>query len=345
MKRKPIVLTASSMACLFSCARKYYLSYVLGWRKRKADDALRFGTAFHKGLEVWFDLRMDAQARKEGKSEDEKAAIEYDVGVEALSFAYETAGTEEFDGETQAQLAALLFGYFKKWGDARMMVEPEREFAVRFKFLPGVVVCGKMDGIVTLESGVKCLIEHKTTGEDISPLGEYWGSINRDQVALYKAAAEKDGMALASVIYDVIRKPTIRQGKDETAKEYQKRLAADCVGEQEVGQKKDGTPKVVKRGSDFYFARREIPLLDCDMDALARRLFAARAAIRMYRKLEKRFADEGAAAIEAWPRCGSAMVCRFCPFRGVCGTAELPETEWEKGRMFEELTVARKWLA
>lgn len=324
-KRKPTVITASSLSCLFSCARKYYLSYELGYRKRIPDAALRFGTAFHKGLEVWFE--------NAGIGQVERATT-------AFKAALATAGDEEFDAETSQQIVALLTGYFAKWGSAKFTVEPEREFAVRFPFLRGFVVCGKMDGIVTAEDGTKSLIEHKTTSEDISPLGDYWATINRDQIGIYKAAAEKIGVKFSSVIYDVIRKPTIKCGKDETAEEYGARLAADCVGEQ-VGD--NPRAKGYKRGSDFYFARRDIAVLDCDMDVLALRLYAASKMLATYRRMAKTFEKEGAKAIEAYPKCGSTMVCRFCPFRGVCSTDELPEEAWERGRAHEELEIAKNF--
>ena len=323
-KRPIIVITASSLGCFFKCPRQYYLSYVCGWRKRVADDSLRFGTAFHKGLEEWF------------KGTPANAAV-----FEAIA----TAGdAQEFDAETVMQLKALLNGYFAKWEgaiDAKVM--PEREFAVKFPFLRGCVVCGKMDGIVEYSDGHIGIIEHKTTSEAIGPMDDYWQTINRDQVALYKAAAQKEGIDVTEVLYDVIRKPTIHLGKNETPDEYGSRLANDCIG---AANGENPRSKDYKRGADFYFARRTIPLLSTDMDALARRLFVFKKIYDTMNRCAKRIVSDGGNEIEAYPKCGSAMVCKTCPFRGgVCNSSELPEDSWEKGRMFEELTVAKKYLA
>lgn len=322
-KRPLLVVTASSLGCFFKCQRQYYLSYVCGWRKRIADDALRFGTAFHKGLEEWFK-------KIEGK--------------DPIFAAIKTAGeAQEFDAETVMQLKALLNGYFIKWNgaiDAKVL--PEREFDVKFPFLRGCVVCGKIDGVVEYADGHKGIIEHKTTSESIGPMDDYWQTINRDQVALYKAAAQKDGVEVTEVLYDVIRKPTIHLGKNETPDDYGARLANDCVG---AANGDNPRAKDYKRGADFYFARRTIPLLSADMDALARRLFVFKKLYDTMKRCAKQIVADGGSEIEAYPKCGSVMTCKSCPFRGgACNSAELPEDAWEKGRMFEELTVARKYL-
>lgn len=321
-KRPLLVVTASSLGCFFKCPRQYYLSYVCGWRKRVADDALRFGTAFHKGLEEWF------------KKSDENP-------IEA---AIATAGdAQEFDAETVMQLKALLNGYFAKWNgaiDAKVL--PEREFAVKFPFLRGCIVCGKIDGIVEYADGHKGIIEHKTTSSSIGPMDEYWQTIARDQIALYKAAAEKEGIRIGSIIFDVIRKPTIHLGKNETPEEYGKRLSDDCVGSQ-VGE--NPKAKDYKRGSDFYFARREIPILETDMDVLARRLWMFKKLLSTMRSAAKKFKEDGASEMEAFPKCGSVMTCKSCPYRGgVCNMEELPTETWERGRAHEELEIAKRFM-
>lgn len=53
-KRRLPLVTTSSMKTFRSCPRKYYYRYELGYRPLAVTDALRFGTLFHKGLEVWW---------------------------------------------------------------------------------------------------------------------------------------------------------------------------------------------------------------------------------------------------------------------------------------------------
>lgn len=306
-KTPPTILTASALAALTSCARKYYLSYELGLRKKDPADALKFGTAYHAGLE----------ARAKGNER-----------TEAVTTAIETAGDAAFDEVTAEKINALLIGYFTKWGaaaDDPMIAEmtPEVEFCFKLPFLRGFAIAGKIDGIVTLRDGRRGLIEHKTTGEDISWDSDYWQHINRDQIALYGIAIEKLHLQPVEVyVYDVIRKPTIRQTQKETPVEYGQRLTKDAT---EVRP-------------DYYFARREIPLLDCDREGLARRLLAAGNLIKHYRKEAVKMDACGAWAGEAWLKCGSMMTCKACPFRGMCDSRDIPEG-FEAGRAHEELQI------
>lgn len=301
------ILTASSLASLTSCARRYYLSYELGLRKKDPAEALRFGTAYHAGLEA------------RGKGAD---------AVTSVTEAIKTAGDVEFDEVTAEKINALLLGYFSKWGDAvndPMIAEitPEVEFCFKLPFLRGFAMAGKIDGIVLMQDGRRGLIEHKTTSEDISWDSEYWHHINRDQIALYGIAIETMKLAPVDVyVYDVIRKPTIRQTQKETPAEYGERLTKDAT---EVRP-------------DFYYARREIPLLDCDREGLARRLMSAANLIKHYRKESKKMDAMGAWGGEAWLKCGSIMTCKACPFRGMCDSAEIPEG-FEAGRAHEELAT------
>lgn len=306
-KTPPTVLTASSLAALTSCARKYFLSYELGMRKKVPADALKFGTAFHAGLEV----------RAKGVSPEC-----------AVQTAIETAGDAAFDEVTAEKINALLVGYYSRYGngteDATIAeMTPEVEFCFKLPFLRGFAVAGKIDGIVTLKDGRRGLIEHKTTGEDISWDSDYWRNINRDQIALYGIAIEKLKLPSVDVyLYDVIRKPTIRQTQKETAAEYGERLLNDAT---EVRP-------------DYYYARREIPLLDCDREGLARRLMAAGSLIKHYRKEAAKMDAMGAWSGEAWLKCGSMMTCKACPFRGICDSPTVPD-DFETGRAHEELSI------
>lgn len=309
--KKPTILTASSLATLTSCARKFYLSYEVGLRKKEPADALKFGTAFHAGLE----------ARSKGIERGD-----------AVTMAIAMAGEAEFYEVTAEKLNSLLIGYYSKWGDGAndpMVADmtPEVEFCFRLPFLRGFALAGKIDGVVTLRDGRRGLIEHKTTSEDISWDSDYWQHINRDQITLYGIAMEKMGLPPVEVyVYDVIRKPTIRQTQKETPVDYGQRLTKDAV---EVRP-------------DYYYARREIPLLGCDREGLARRLLAAGKLIKHYRKEAAQMDLSGVWEGEAWLKCGSTMTCKACPYRGMCDSSEIPEG-FEKGRAHEELEIVKKF--
>lgn len=306
---KPIVLTASNLLTLSTCARKFYLAYELGWRKRETSDALRFGTAFHAGLE----------ARANGKN-----------CLEAIDAALTTAGDAPFDPAEAAKLEGLLRGYFARYEGAAEVVrefKPEVEFCFKVPGLRGVLLAGKIDGVVTLSDGRSGIIEHKTTGEDISYGSEYWDNINRNQIALYGIAQEINGSRPSVYLYDVIRKPTIRQTQKETPEEYGERLAIDCT----------------ENRPEFYFARREIPVLDVDREALWHKVSVSADFIRFNRRQEAKLDACGISRAEAWMKCGSAIACKGCPFRGVCDSRECPES-FDSGVRFTELTVVHKFI-
>ena len=130
-----------------------------------------------------------------------------------------TAG--QYDEQTllmAAKVNALIVGYHHHWLGSGYLTEatealwhlpiinPASGRANR-KFSQA----GKVDGIVRID-GRRFLLEHKTTGDDISdPNAPYWRRLSIDcQVSMYGLAMWQSGMKLDGTLYDVIRKPTIR---------------------------------------------------------------------------------------------------------------------------------------
>ena len=149
-----------------------------------------------------------------------------------------------------------------------------------------------------LKDGRLCLVEHKTCGEDISPTASYWDRLRfNPQVYQYVLAARALGWDVGLVLYDVARKPSIRQKQSESVEAFGERLAADAQSRPE-----------------FYFARREVPVLDQDIAefevqrlVLARSILSCRAEARRARRPE-----------HGWPRNVNPMTCRFCEYEGFC---------------------------
>ncbi len=60
-KRRLPLVTASSLRCFRACPRRYQYRYELGFRAIASREALRFGSLFHTGLEVWWtSVSLDA---------------------------------------------------------------------------------------------------------------------------------------------------------------------------------------------------------------------------------------------------------------------------------------------
>jgi hypothetical protein len=270
------LLTATRMATLLGCPRKHFWRYEVGLRRTVDADALRFGTAWHTAME----------ARWSG------------ADVEA-AFAAALAGKTEL-GEVQlATLSGMLAGYYTCYAaDPIKSVHPEVEFRHPLAGSRTFESAGKIDGLAVMHDGRLGLVEHKTAGCDIAPDSDYWLRLRGNaQVMQYVLAARALGWDVALVIYDVARKPAIRQKQGESAEQFGDRLGADT-----------------KERPEFYFARREVPILEDDLaefevqrQVLARQILSCRGEARRATRPE-----------HGWPRNVSEMTCKLCDYAGFC---------------------------
>lgn len=265
---------------MLTCPRRHYWRYEVGMRKEEGTLALRFGSAWHRA--------MEARAR----------------GLDPFAAMIGQAGEfDEFDEITLATLTGLLAGYANHYGPAEPMdIIPEVEFEVKLEGSRTFAAAGKLDGLVSRSSGV-AILEHKTTGSAIDSGSDYWLRLRADtQILMYADAARKKGWSVSEVIYDVVRKPAIRQKEDETPDEYSARLTADC-GER----------------PEFYFARREVPVLDQDIEEFSE---TRKQVCRMI--LDRRRQQKPDTRHQAWPRNVSAMICPGCDYCGFCLANHVP---------------------
>ena len=113
----------------------------------------------------------------------------------------------------------------------------------------GVPCAGTLDAIGRDDDGV-VIVEHKTTSEDIGPGSPYWRRVTTtdSQVSMYRAVYPG-----AKVLYDVIRKPTLRQKQGELDDEFVIR----CIGQMgDQPEKFFQRANVVRlEGEDAAFAR------------------------------------------------------------------------------------------
>jgi len=295
------LLTNSRRNCFNDCRKMYYFQYELGYRARKVNDALRFGSLFHGVLEhLWL---MDLEASLYWLSQ--QTETDYNV----------------YEKELAKQ---LLLGYDRKWGEEDDLLKefaiPEKEFRAPL-INPATMaesktftLAGKIDVILPPQ---KRFVEHKTTSDDISVESDYWLNLTIDgQVSGYFAGAEAEGHESNDCLYDVIRKPGLRplqatpvenrkykkdgllyanqRETDETVEEYGNRLAEE-----------------IALNPDRYYARRLITRLEDDMLDYYTDMWGFARELR-----ENQLANR-------WPR--NPRECqRFgrCPFFGVCTKTE-----------------------
>jgi hypothetical protein len=310
------LLTASALTTLLSCMRKYYYRYELGLKSTAERAALSFGTAWHRVME----------ARWQGKTAEE-----------ALSLAL---GDIETLDETQvATLTGLLTGYYKAYAeDPIKELHPEQEFQFALAGSRSFDVAGKIDGLGTMTDGRPVLLEHKTTSDSVAPDSDYWLRLRANgQIMQYVHAARLCGLPVEVVLYDVCRKPSIRPKLIPVLDEQGRKIINDATGRRVL--KKDGTPRESAGDGmilqtreetpeeygqrltedtlarpEFYFARREVPVLDQDLAEFeVQRLEISRMILslrRASRKTEKPH--------QAYPRNCSEMTCSFCDYKDFC---------------------------
>ena len=276
------ILTNTSAATFRACPRKFRNRYVYRLARARQATALRFGSAFHLGMEV------------------------HGRGLPLLDpIAEATAGYEicpdwadptewAVERETLRQLLAGHFWRYSKDDLSYLAVEQSFEMPLvnpatgwsshRFR------LAGKIDGVVQLPDGRLAVLEYKTAGEDIGPSGEYWPRLRCDgQISLYLLAARSMGFDAAAVLYDVTRKPTIRLRKGETPEEYSQRLYEDI----------DDRP-------DYYYQRREIPRLEDELAEFKSELW------------QQAHAIGEATRHDRWYRSVSKITCGNCEFSQLC---------------------------
>ena len=320
LRSEPIrlqVLTNSRMATAKSCLRKCFYRYELCLAKETEARPLRFGSAAHKVREL----------------------VRKGVPVEqAINSACEGFAQDEDSQYDAWTVRALMTGWAWYWQEptgSAIMSEVPWEMPL-INPATGALsrtwkLAGKIDGIDRLSDGRIAVSECKTTSEDISPESAYWLRLRADQqIALYMLAAKTLGHDVQTVLYDVIRKPTIRPSlvPDLDANGL-KIVIVDATGKRALN--KNGSPRQtggegytvkghietpqefaerlladIQERPEYYYQRREIPILDADLEELRWELWQQGQALR------------AAQLHNRWYRSVGRMTCDYCDYSDIC---------------------------
>lgn len=192
----------SGLATGDACPRKFKYSRIDQRIPAREDDALSFGRAMHKVLEVWHQ----------------------DGGEHALDSITAIAG--QLSIEDICRITALTQFYDPPVDEYRV-VGTEVPFETTLQdpdtggYLKGVRFRGVVDLVLEDKStGELIIVDHKTTSQPILGYGPYWASaaIN-DQFAAYARV-----WGAHRVVVNAIKKPTIRLRKNDTPEDYLQRL-------------------------------------------------------------------------------------------------------------------------
>ena len=293
------IITNSRMQSA-SCPRREHLSYGIGIRKEKDALPLRIGDAFHLGLDMYKQYQIDNE-QKVPPTEwcNEIILAVYAEFDKTMPTEDDYAYQHSIDRIT---VGTMLSAYFWRWSEIdahNEVIATESVFQMPILNpdtnhpMQKIVASGKQDGIIKLADGRLALLEHKTSGEDLSPEKDFWKALRIDgQISLYWLAANHNGYNIDTVLYDVIKKPTIKPLLiPKLDKEKKKQVVDINTGERILN--KDGSVKQsvnnketqamitrpetpeefgqryleqIYEDPDRFLIRKEIPRLRCDLD-------------------------------------------------------------------------------
>ncbi|MDE2100108.1 MAG: PD-(D/E)XK nuclease family protein [Patescibacteria group bacterium] len=348
------ILTASRMNCAMTCLRKHFWIFEVGLQRIEIARALRIGSAWARAMEA----RWNGSSYEEALVQAIPEGIDlepYDTHtVSALLAAYydyfgqvETCGKIYPEVEFESPLEGTGFicrgkidGLGSMQDGQTALIEskttsdsvaPESDFWLRLSF--NLQVYNYIVEARKLGWDVNRVYYDVTRKPVISPKKVYdldskGRKIVLDQngtriFATKTIKVPAKGKTKVSTTKTVVDETKPRQSEDkergwtlkshiETPEEFSQRLYDDC-----------------RSRPEFYFCRREIPVIDQQLESFERQRLAIARLISSLRENENggilldriHHPDEVREAFrdpEAWPRNVSEHTCNFCPFKSFC---------------------------
>lgn len=331
-------ITKSRLAAFNTCQRLHANLYRFGYRSLEPRELAEWGSLFHFGLDAWWSTYKDA-ATPETADTPPLSGLALAHAMEALS-AY-AADHPVIDAGALAKAQIMMAAYDARWAPTMHEWEVlgvEVEFVAMIPGRRKLRVAGKLDKLVRKRAtGEVYLVEHKTTGADLSAGSTYWARLRMDpQVSIYFSGCRSLGYEPVACLYDVIDRPNQKplkatpddkrkftkdgrlyanqRDRDESCEEFQARLAA-----------------MVTENPDLHFARAEIVRLESELEESAKDVEETAIQIR------------ASASADHAPRNPSAcfMYGRTCEFFDTCsGVASLDDdTKFQRlARVHPELS-------
>ncbi|MFH2108551.1 MAG: PD-(D/E)XK nuclease family protein [Chrysiogenia bacterium] len=202
------ILTNSAINAFKSCARKYYWRYVREIEARERPEALLLGTAVHEFLENHY--------RQLPYSPNDNLSFKSQAILKGVKEYYPTRYFDDCDLFEPLAIEKVIQGEILNPETGR----PAREYAYG----------GRVDGLVIMKrdaegfkAGDLLLLEHKSASKVDDA---YFERLQLDsQLLLYSLYLGRElGTLISGCLFNVIRKPSIRQRKNESEEEYGNRL-------------------------------------------------------------------------------------------------------------------------
>lgn len=323
MKGKQL-LTFSRTSTFGVCRKKEWWAYEEGIRKKTDAKALRMGSAGHEGLDVLAKTNDLEQAVAAVRAEYEHTPEAYD----------------ENDWRIEEEtMVRLVCGYYWMWGESGITsLASEQTFRLPL-VNPDTGACsqlfdlaGKIDGIVSLEDGRLAVKESKFLGENHGPDSDLQRRLRIDhQISLYVHAARQLGHAVGTVLYDVVRKPSIKPSLIPLLDSNELKIVFDVYGARvynaihkprQTASTKDGyvlqsrlmtveewgeklNADIAER-PNWYFNRIEVPRLDDEIKEALAEVWQVQKTLREAQRTGR------------WFRTVNRNSCNFCSYFELC---------------------------
>ena len=206
-------LSPSQAAIARACWKKYYWKYIEGLEPIKRDVKLTLGGVVHEAFDEFYNGHSETDILTEIKNK-------FDQEISRLT---EPGDVEKMIIAKYTAVGMWAYYPYKNKNDFQE-IHSEEEFSISFgRKVRGVRLRGRVDGRVKKEN---CwwVREVKTTSN--AALFEKQLDV-ADQATGYVYALRKLGFDVVGVMYDLIRKPLLRQRAQESVDDFGKRIMAD----------------------------------------------------------------------------------------------------------------------
>jgi len=215
---KQLFVSYSSMNAFRKCPRYYYWKYIRRLEKPELKVPYIVGRVMHHGIQTLFRKPENAEKeiKKKYKEEAQKARTQF---PEMAPYQEEDLAKQEY--VTVGMLQAFR-SYYRKFLEGTKHIATEK--AIRYELSKNVVIVGMVDNVIENQKrqwiyelkNLKSLDMERVNGIKTDPQSAlYLETYNR---------SVKKSERLGGIIYQIIRKPSIRQKKSESRGEYLRRL-------------------------------------------------------------------------------------------------------------------------
>ena len=236
-------LTYTALKTFRNCRKMYDLRYNRGLVPLEEDESLALGSAFHGCMERWYK-------RPAGEPVEQVIKAIHDY----IDSIYPDRLTDDRQRKCWHLLRSMFTAYVNRYRSedfevvaveqefSAPIINPETNCASRT-----FIMSGKVDTVV-LKDGQYFIVEHKTASNIDSG---YIERLPMDfQINLYSDyLGRARNMKIAGVLYNVVGKAMLKQGKGETEEEFQARRA-ELIAKSKTG-KSSAKRKMPESDEDF----------------------------------------------------------------------------------------------